>query len=226
MAAGELAERFSATTILPTLVFSCEYLVAAAREEVYGLIVVDPSICSHGDRHCLRDVQDASAAPVVVVGDAGSSELTGGDTEVGRDLPDVARRGAALLEMSRPARLDRTLSWGPLELDADCHEARWRGAPLPLTTLQFRIMEILTLAAGAVVSWDALARRVWGPSSFDDRDRLVAHIRRIRKLIEEDSSCPRFLLRVGGRGIRFAAPPEADASSKIEPHSSERLPTS
>ena len=117
----------------------------------------------------------------------------------------VAQRGAALIQMHRPVALPHPIRWGGLELDMRTHQARWNGSPIPLTTLQFRIMEVLILAAGAVVTSEQLARRVWGEASFDDRDRLVAHIRRIRKLIECEPSKPEFLLRVRGRGFRLTA---------------------
>lgn len=109
------------------------------------------------------------------------------------------------MDMSRPVRLPECLRWGSLELDVQRHEARWGGRPLPLTTLQFRIMEVLALAAGSVVTDEQLSRRVWSASSScEDKDRLVAHIRRIRRSMEEDPARPRFLIRVRGKGFRLA----------------------
>lgn len=121
------------------------------------------------------------------------------------DPGGIVAHGSALIEMARPVALPHPIRWGGLELDLRTHQARWHGRPLHLTTVQFRIMEVLVMATGALVTTEQLSRRVWGDSSFDDRDRLVAHIRRIRKLIEQDSAMPQFLLRVRGRGFRLAA---------------------
>jgi len=215
VAAGRLAKRFSQDRVVPTLAFSCEQLVQQVRDEAYGLIVVDEEFaCDHASR-CLDRVREASDAPVVAVGDIDEDVHPAVDLALDRDLAtlELAAKGTALIEMGRPAPLPHPIRWGDLELDMRTHQARWRGRALPLTTIQFRIMEVLVLASGAVVTTEQLARRVWGESTFDDRDRLVAHIRRIRRLIEQDTAMPEFLLRVRGRGFRLAEESEPSDGS-------------
>lgn len=111
--------------------------------------------------------------------------------------------GAALIDLARHVPLPEPVRWGELELDVRTHQARWNAKPLRLTTLQFRIMEVLALATGALVTDEDLSRRVWGDAAFADRERLVAHIRRIRRLIESDPARPKFLVRVRGKGFRL-----------------------
>jgi DNA-binding response OmpR family regulator len=65
-------------------------------------------------------------------------------------------------------------------------------------------MEMLILAAGAVVDPNDLSRQLWGRESFSDGERILAHVRRIRRKIEDDSSRPAFLLTVRGEGYRLA----------------------
>ena len=120
------------------------------------------------------------------------------------DVGQVIHRAMTLIELTRPVALPRPLRWGPLELDVARRIASWRGERISLTALQFRILEVLILAAGGVVTPAELSRRVWGDESFEDRERVTAHVRRIRKLIEPDPSRPRFLLAVRGEGFRLA----------------------
>ncbi len=204
--AGRLGKLFTAEDVLPTLVFSCDHLISEARQKSYGLIVLDGSFACEHDSRCLHKVPAATTVPVIAVGNPEGYRDVDVDVAVdpGRDISEVARRGKALIEMGRPVRLPAPVRWGPLELDMGRHQARWRGHELHLSTLQFRIMEVLAMAAGSVVSVEQLSSRVWGDSSVADRDRLVAHVRRIRRKIEEDPSSPRFLLRVRGRGFRLA----------------------
>ncbi len=206
VSAGRLAKRFSQDRVIPTLAFSCGQLVQQVRDEAFALIVVDAEFaCDHGSR-CLDRVREESDAPVIALGDIDEDLHSAVDLAVTRErgAQELSAKGTALIEMSRPVRLPHPIRWGGLELNMRTHEAKWCGRALPLTTIQFRIMEVLVLAAGAVVTSEQLSRRVWGESTFDDRDRLIAHIRRIRKLIERDTAMPEFLLRVRGRGFRLA----------------------
>lgn len=206
VSAGRLAKRFSEDRLIPTLTFTCEELVQQVKEERYALIVVDEAFaCEHQSR-CLDQVRQASDSPIMAFGDANHGLHPAVDVAVPPALGSrgVSSRGQALIQMSRPVELPHPIRWGDLELNMRTHQARWRGRLLPLTTIQFRIMEVLVLAAGALVTTEQLSRRVWGESAFDDRDRVVAHIRRIRKLIERDTAMPEFLLRVRGRGFRLA----------------------
>lgn len=104
--------------------------------------------------------------------------------------------------------------WGPIELDARRHEARWYDRPLALTPAQFRILAVLVHARGAVVTRTHLCHRALdgvGPGNYE---RLDAHLRRIRRLLEPDPSHPEFLLTVRGAGLRLAELGRTSAPSR------------
>jgi two-component system, OmpR family, response regulator RegX3 len=210
--AGLVAKLFAAADVLPTLVFTCTQLVREAREAAYGLIVLDGRLVCEHDSRCLREVKELSSAPLITVGSVDGAQQDGVDLELGpqHDLEEIVARGTALIDMTRPVRLPESLRWGPLELDLARHQGRWDGRLIRLSALQFRIMEVLALAAGSVVTDEQLSRRVWNHCSFEDRERLEAHIRRIRKAIEPNASSPRFLVRVRAKGYRLVDPSEDD----------------
>lgn len=203
--AGRLAKRFSEDRVVPTLTFSREQLIQQARDERYALIVLDEPFVFDHSSDCLDQVREVSAAPIIALGDVDIDEhpalelalpaTTGAAT--------VVTHGAALIAMNRPVALPHPIRWGSLELDMRTHQARWRGQPLSLSTLQFRIMEVLVLADGAIVTTEQLSRLVWGDSAFASQGRLVKQVKRIRNLIEADPSAPRFLVRVRGIGYRL-----------------------
>ncbi len=188
------------------LAFSGDEVVRYLDLETFSLVVVASDFFEGARRLVTSPKRGVPRAPVIVLGELSPTRATEVDLVAGDDwdVPLVAAQGAALIALDRPVYLPKPLTWGPLELDVMTHEARWRGRPLPLTTLQFRVMEVLILAAGSLVTTEELARRVWGDGSFGDKERLIAHVRRIRKLIEQDPSVPRFLLRVRGKGFRLA----------------------
>ena len=200
-----MAKQMSERQVIPTLVFTCRDLLTQVSDGSFGLVVLDPQLeCGHGVC-CVEQTRRLYPAPIVSL--SHGTDLDS-DSDVALDirleLDDVGDRGSSLLQMSRPVDLPEPIRWGPLELDVRTHEARWAGRPLHFTTIQFRIMEVLALAAGGVVTTEELSRRVWGAASYNDHGRLVAHIRRIRKLIEPDSSTPAFLIRVRATGFRLA----------------------
>jgi hypothetical protein len=95
-------------------------------------------------------------------------------------------------------------SWGELTLDRRCRRAWWHGSEARLTEQQFRLLWQLCDARGALVTSTSLSRQLYGHHVADDRLRLMAHIRRIRRLLEDDPAHPRFLLTVRGEGFRLA----------------------
>ncbi|GAA1595361.1 hypothetical protein GCM10009789_56720 [Kribbella sancticallisti] len=97
----------------------------------------------------------------------------------------------------------RSLVWGPLEIHPRLFRAFWMGAPLQLSPLQLRLMTLLVAAEGEVVTRQQIAARVFGDSFDRSGDRLDAHVRRLRQLLEDDPAHPRFLLTVRGEGLRL-----------------------
>jgi DNA-binding response OmpR family regulator len=201
--AGKVAKHFNDSRLTPTLVFSCEDLLQQVRTQAFGLVVLDPNIVCRHRSDCLDETRRATRVPVLALSREHNAALDVDAVVQPQALESVASRGKALVDMSRSVALPQPIIWGRLELDLRTHQAYWEEQPLHLTTVQFRIMEVLALAAGAVVTTEQLARRVWGEGSFSDHDRVDAHIRRIRKLIEEHPSAPQFLVRVRGRGFRL-----------------------
>ena len=120
-----------------------------------------------------------------------------------------------MMKITRPVNVPGVLMWGDFELDVRRREASWQGDPVALTPIEFRLMEVLILAGGDVVTVDELTRRLWGDIAFRDDQRLHAHVRRIRKKIERDPSDPGFLLTVRGHGYRLADWDYIDSSVEV-----------
>ncbi|WP_433007069.1 winged helix-turn-helix domain-containing protein [Kribbella sp. CA-294648] len=97
----------------------------------------------------------------------------------------------------------RSMVWGPLEIHPRLFRAFWLGQPVQLSPLQLRLMTLLVAAEGEVVTRQQIAARVFGDSFDRSGDRLDAHVRRLRQLLEEDPAHPRYLLTVRGEGLRL-----------------------
>ena len=102
------------------------------------------------------------------------------------------------------------LKCGPVVLDTRAQVISVRGAPVELTTFEYRILEHLMLRAGEVISKAELTERLYDQDFERDSNVIEVLIGRLRrKLDPEDELQPIETLR--GRGYRFALPRDTGA---------------
>jgi DNA-binding response OmpR family regulator len=115
----------------------------------------------------------------------------------------VARVKAILRRGGGRRRDDAKIIRGSISIDPARREVRIRNAPVELTSVQFDILLFMMRDPGRV--WTRLD--ILGSSSgstFDGYERTIdAHIKNIRKAIDDDSDNPRFIETVRGIGYRF-----------------------
>jgi DNA-binding response OmpR family regulator len=105
-----------------------------------------------------------------------------------------------------------TLRRADLVVDADRHEVLQAGAVVPLTRVEFRLLQTILEADGRVLSRDQLLDAVYGPDAADVLDRTVdVHIGRLREKLGDDAEQPRYVATVRGVGYRAAPPATTDA---------------
>lgn len=80
------------------------------------------------------------------------------------------------------------------------------GEEVPLTKTEFRLLCVLAMARGAVVTREQLLERVWEYGYFGDTRLLDVHIRRLRRKIEPDPGRPTHVITVRGFGYRLGTP--------------------
>jgi two-component system response regulator VicR len=153
---------------------------------------------------------------IVVVGggvqDRLAGQTHGADALLDSELPSYAELAPWLPGGPVAQRPPEHSIWGPLQLDRRRRRAFWTGREIGLTAQQFRLLWTLAEAEGALVTVGELSDRVYDGSVGDDRERLMGHIRRIRRLIEADPAHPAFLLTVRGEGFRLADPDQLASS--------------
>jgi two-component system response regulator PhoP len=95
------------------------------------------------------------------------------------------------------------LACGAVSLDTRAQTVKVNGAPVELTTFEYRILEHLMLRAGEVISKTELTERLYDEESERDSNVIEVLVGRLRrKLDPQDSVKPIETLR--GRGYRFA----------------------
>src|SRR5512139_2661532 len=117
---------------------------------------------------------------------------------------EVLARLQALLRRSG-GWASSSLSCGPITLDTRAQTVTVEGAPVELTTFEYRILEHLMLKAGEVISKTDLTEHLYEQDFERDSNVIEVFIGRLRrKLDPQDRIRPIETLR--GRGYRFALP--------------------
>ncbi len=124
------------------------------REEDPDLVLLDLAMPGLDGAMVCREIRAISDAPIIVVSGESDLAVTVELLEAGAD--DYLRkpfRGEELLARTRAVlrRARRTPLRGAWTLDRTRHEVRWRGAPLPLTVTEFRLLSRLIGRIGEVV---------------------------------------------------------------------------
>jgi len=79
------------------------------------------------------------------------------------------------------------------------------GQEIYLTPIEFRLLHYLMSNAGRALTHDQLFATVWGYDYDGSTNLVAAHMRRLRRKVEEEPSNPKRLITVRGIGYRFEA---------------------
>ena len=96
------------------------------------------------------------------------------------------------------------MSAGLLHLDLEAHALQiGAAAPVKLTKLETRLLQILIANAGHVVGTERLLTHVWGHRGSGDRQLLKQLVHRLRQKIEDDPTAPQYLRTEAGAGYKL-----------------------
>jgi Transcriptional regulatory protein, C terminal len=187
-------------------------LLATAQLAPPSAVVLHPTFAATTMPELVTQLRQVCPCPILLIHVVGelAAATCGADGEV--NLASISEEstfatsaGAGALVGAREVRegRDSELRWDPLRLDLPTRSAYWHDRLLAVSELQFRLLWALGEARGGVVGFVELSRAVYGDRGDSDRGRIQAHVARIRRLVEQDPTCPSFLLTVRGRGFRF-----------------------
>jgi DNA-binding response OmpR family regulator len=200
-----------------------------------ALVVLDLMLPELDGRAVVRAVRrddEAGATPILIVSARGSTLDRIAGLEDGADdyLPkpfspaELVLRVKSILRrsVSAPPASDaptvgpaaaagaaHTIRHADLVVDPERHEVTRDGRPIPLTRVEFRLLQTILEADGRVLSRDQLLDAIYGQDQADVLDRTVdVHVGRLRDKLGDDAERPRYVATVRGVGYR-AAPAHA-----------------
>jgi two-component system response regulator ChvI len=117
----------------------------------------------------------------------------------------VLLRRAAALRREEPTAASEVRTVGPLHLDLSRFEAHWRGARLPLTVTEFRLLEALVRHPGHVKTREQLVAEAYPDDTYLADRTIDSHIKRLRRKLEAADPAFEAVETVYGLGYRWRA---------------------
>jgi two-component system, OmpR family, KDP operon response regulator KdpE len=157
-----------------------------------------------------RELRAWSEAPIVLVSavgdeaekiaalDAGADDYVTKPFAMGELL---ARLRAALRRAGPPG--EPVLDVGPIRIDLDKQSVSVDGRPVHLTPHEYRILKLLALNPGKLLTHRAILQDVWGPAYGAESNYLHVYVSQLRRKLEPDPSRPQYLVTEPGAGYRL-----------------------
>src|ERR1700742_1241796 len=117
----------------------------------------------------------------------------------------LARSEAALRRYLKTATENPVVSAGPLSVDLVGRAVSLNKNQIRLTRKEYRLLHILAMHVGLVVTHDQLLKDIWSGNQRDNIQSLRILVRKLRQKIETDPNNPRLLVTESGVGYRLQA---------------------
>jgi DNA-binding response OmpR family regulator len=210
-----------------------------------ALVVLDLMLPELDGRAVVRAVRrddEAAATPILIISARGSTLDRIAGLEDGADdyLPKPFSPAELVLRVKSILRRTATTVGGPetqptgstaalpnpgllirhadLLVDPSRHEVTRDGRAIPLTRVEFRLLQTILEADGRVLSRDQLLDAIYGQDQADVLDRTIdVHIGRLRDKLGDDAERPRYVATVRGVGYRAAPDGSTDRRPGADP---------
>ena len=117
-----------------------------------------------------------------------------------------------------PQNNSRVARFGVFELDLSAGELRKSGVRLRLQEQPLQVLALLLERAGDVVTREELRQKLWPSDTFVDFDHsLNTAINKVREVLGDSATSPRYVETLARRGYRFIAPLQNSLSGSASP---------
>jgi phosphate regulon transcriptional regulator PhoB len=117
---------------------------------------------------------------------------------------ELVARVKALLRRSEPATApEKPIEIGVLRIDPAAYRVTRAGKPVPMSTLEFRLLYFLAARPNRVFTRDQLLDGVWGTERFVTPRSVDVYVRRLREKIETEPQHPAYMKTIRGAGYIF-----------------------
>jgi two-component system KDP operon response regulator KdpE len=157
-----------------------------------------------------RELRAWSDAPIVLVSAVGDEAEKIAALDAGADdyvtkpfaMGELLARLRATLRRAGPPGVP-VLEVGPIRVDLEKQSVTVDGRAVHLTPHEYRILRLLALNPGKLLTHRAILREVWGPAYGAESNYLHVYVSQLRRKLEPDPSRPQYLVTEPGAGYRL-----------------------
>jgi two-component system KDP operon response regulator KdpE len=157
-----------------------------------------------------RELRTWTEVPIVLVSAVGDEAEKIAALDAGADdyvtkpfaMGELLARLRAALRRAGPTG-DPVLEVGPIRLDLDKQSVTVDGRAVHLTPHEYRILRLLALNPGKLLTHRAILQEVWGPAYGAESNYLHVYVSQLRRKLEPDPSQPQYLVTEPGAGYRL-----------------------
>ena len=121
----------------------------------------------------------------------------------------------------------RRICFGPFEVDRATGELRKQGRRIKLQEQPFQVLAALLEKPGELVTREELRQRIWSDDTFVDFDHsLNKAINKVREVLGDSSSNPRYVETLPRRGYRFIGTVTGSGEVTVEAQETQRSSSS
>ena len=178
-----------------------------------NLVVLDVMMPNKDGYSVCREARAAGlSAPVLFLSAKGEAHervaglAAGGDDYLVKPfhLPEFLLRVANLLRRTPPpAPLEATYSFAGIAVDFAAYTVSTPRGQQALGEREKRLLQLFVMNRNTVVSRNQMLDAVWGKDHFPSSRTVDNFIVRLRRILEDDPSNPRFLHTIWGVGYKF-----------------------
>ncbi len=216
-------------TFIETALENHDYKTVAAHTGKEGLsyiaslcpdvVLLDLGLPDIDGMDIIRQVREFSAVPILVIS-ARTSESekvaaldAGADDYITKPFGTselLARIRTALrhsqMSASSPKSSESVYRCGDLTINFDKRLVTIAGREVHLTQIEYKLVSLLALNAGRVLTYDFIINHIWGPYADSNNQILRVNMAHIRRKMEENPADPKYISTEIGVGYRMREP--------------------
>ena len=212
--ADSTAEYFNLFGIKTAIAYSASECRDFFRENTAQLLLLDINLGDGSGFELCKELREKTQIPILFISARTSDDdkiialNIGGDDYIQKPYSLSVLLAKVKVVLKRYGQSVNTeysdqYSDDRLTVDFNTRQVLVEGAPVKLTSLEFKLLGYLIKNRGKVITKQELFENVW-EDKFTGDGTLNVHIRKIREAIEREPSNPEYIITVWGDGYRFS----------------------
>lgn len=189
-----------------------EGALAAMVERHIDAVLLDLGLPDLDGTQVIAGIRAWSQVPIIVLTARQSSDDKVEALDAGADdyvtkpfnMPELLARLRAALRRAKTDDPPPVVTIGDVSIDLARSQVTRAGEAVHLTRTEWRLLETLARAQGALVGQTDLLQQVWGPGYEKETHYLRVYVAGLRRKLEADPSSPQLIVTEPGLGYRLA----------------------